>query len=333
MLAATALTATACLEPPKSNIATSRSSQSTGDTATVVVPAGAKAARVIFKTGKSFDAAAATGTPTTPGSGHRAARVYAPGDDSTPIAMPPWLTSVEVGVSGSANPSAPQPDCARFATPTEASSAVCDYDANAATPGVSCGANDGYLRVSEYDCVRGGSAPQPGNGGGDDGIYIRATFSRDPAKLGASENLMAVLEYTASSLNAGPANPGGCMQGGVFDASAPGCADMVWNTYLKNTSGDVFQPFLMLVPPALGTVDRAANRGGGGVSTRQIVLPLAGNPSLTQLQISRVRGPAANATVGAGGPSIATVCNGAQNPSNSALCAGMIFYSLTIYRI
>jgi hypothetical protein len=303
-------------------------------------PAGPRAAKIIFRKhfpGGSFDAPPVNGTVNAPGLGHKAARVF--NTDGSLLASstsspnwPKWLTSFEIGVSGLANSGALNPDCARFADAGEQTSADCDFDADGSYD-VDCGAQENYYRVSEWDCTKPGSPALDGKGGPDDGVYLRATFNRDPAYLAYTENLSVVLEYSASALNEVSADPTKCFVNGVFTPSQPGCSDMVWQSYLKHDAYQLASPFLMLVPPAVGYRSASANRGGSGHATRQFYLPLAGDRNITVFQLSRIKAlPNSGSTT----ELFYRVCNETGNTTsaaNSAHCVGMVFHSLTFIRM
>ena len=168
-----------------------------------------------------------------------------------------------------------------------------------------------------------------GNGGPSDGVYFRAEFDRTASVLGAGENILVVMEYSAAALRPTPAVPTQCFVGGVFNPES--CSDMVWKTYLKHTGTEIVQPYLMLVPPALGSVNPTfpvgKGTGGSGISAKQFYIPLAGDANLKFLQISRV-GSSLNVTT----PNFATTC-APSGTGNSPHCVGMIIYSITFYRI
>ncbi|OFZ73916.1 MAG: hypothetical protein A3K03_04780 [Bdellovibrionales bacterium RIFOXYD1_FULL_44_7] len=285
---------------------------------TYSVPSGAKAAKIIFKntSGGSFNSPAAGGTAPAPASGLQAVRVF-DADGTQHTTWPEWLTSVEIGITGTAANSS-DANCARFADATDPTT-TCDFDDDAATPEVSCGAAQYLFRVSDYDCAQTASATE-GTGGPSDTVYIRASFNRDTSKLGESENILAVLEYASSALNSAPANPTTCFSGGEFNPTTPGCADSVWYAFLKHNAYEISNRFLMITPPAFAYVSATDNRGGGGVSTKQIVLPLARDSTLSVFQMSRIKG-------------LASGNFGSKCGTNSALCVGTVFYSLTFYRI
>ena len=291
-----------------------------------------KTARFYFKqsgTSGSFDAPGSGGTLAVPGGGHKATRAFnADGtllaSGSTSESWPKWVSSVEVGVSGSSNGSATNPSCARFSQSGEDTNTVCNFNLTSGTDTdpVPCGAPVGLFRVSEYDCTNGASA-RDGTGGGDDGVYIRVVLDRSKTGgLAANENILAVLEYASSAFNSAPLTPTSCFANGLFTPSNPGCADSVWQIYLKHSAGEVVQPYLMLTPPFSGYVNTARNTGGGGTTTKQFLMPTAADENLSVIQISRIK------ALGFTSTNFTTACS-----SNSALCVGMVFYALTLYRI
>src|SRR6185312_15458923 len=142
------------------------------------------------------------------------------------------------------------------------------------------------FRISEWDCVGSGSGViANGNGGPNDGAYIRAYFTR--ANLGSQENVMVVFEYAASALNPAPALPTMCFSGGAF--APENCSDMTWKAYVKHSASEVVQPFLMVVPPAFASVSATTGTGGSGFGAKQFILPFAGDQNLSVLQISRIK--------------------------------------------
>lgn len=308
-------------------------------------PTSATAVKIFFNTATtgSFDAPTSDGTKPAYGSGLQVQRIYNPdnsllaqGGYSTGSSWPAqWLSGFELGISGSSNTSASNSDCARFTSATETSS--CDWSVGTAQrTNTNCSAPTGYFRVSEYDCAQ--SVPTTGTGSSSDGIYIRATFNR--SALGSGENILAVIEYAASAVNPGPANPALCFTtaGGTagFYPEDPSCSDFAWKVYLKHNSAEgtaqnPIQPFLLFIPPTFASVNSTLKTGGSGVSAKQIYIPLASDSSLTLFQLSRIRGlddatktsfKAACSNDGAGG-----------TPANSPLCSGVIFYSITFYRM
>ncbi len=252
---------------------------------------------------------------------------------------PTWLTSFDIGISGANNTNAPAPACARFATPSEATTTNCKLGAAASSP-TNCGAPQGQFRVSEADCMlTTGSATALGTGGMGDGVYIRAQFNRGTGGLGPNENVLMVVEYLASSLNPAPRNPTLCF-GADQQFKPENCADFTWKVFLKhqlneNTSSITLQPFFMLIPPMINSVLGAAqnNTSTAGVNptARQVILPLASDTNLSVVQLTRVQSYPINST------DLGTYCtpSGAvpAGGANTPLCDGVVFYSITFYRI
>lgn len=305
------LLTSACLKPEELGAASSSSSSATTQ-ATLTVPDGAKAVKILFSgsAAGSFDSA---DVPPTSGNGILAKRFFTADStisSGTELTQPDWIESVEIGISGGTNTDATNANCARFAAVNEDTTTLCDFD-NDATADVACGAGVNLYRVSEFDCA--GSTTS-------DGVYIHVRFNRDASVLGEQENISAVLEYSASALNPAPTNPTDCFAGGEFTPTNAGCSDMVWQMALELSSGTVL-PYLMLVPPSVSYVDQDNNRGGGAIASRQFQVPLAGDSRIVELQINRESGLSSTAPFN-------TICS-----SNSAHCVGMVFYSLTLYRI
>lgn len=243
---------------------------------------------------------------------------------------PRWINSVEVGISGASNTQATNPHCARFATAGEDTAARCDWS-GVNTVDEACGAAPGVFRVSEADCLASATIAD-GKGGNDDGVFIRVSLSRDTRYLGSAENLLVSIDYSASTVNPAPSNPTQCFVNGVFTPSNPGCADQVWNVYLKHSAAELVQPFLMLIPPVYARVNQAQSTSGTGIQTRQFFVPLASDSTLSTIQISRIHAQAFTSVM-------TDICNPSGAPSttsagiNTAHCVGVVIYSMTIYRI
>jgi hypothetical protein len=309
--------------PQASSIASVLTSASPTPSATVA--AGARAVKIFFQasTSASFDAPVSNliGTAAAVGSGLQAVRVYN-GDGSvlalngpTDPSWPTWLKSFEIGLSGSANSSATNPHCANFVYSAESASLP------TCLPGsYNCGAPLNQFRVSEYDCTSAAA----GNGGPSDGIYFRAVFNRATTSLGSAENILVTIEYSASALNAAPASPLSCFSGGVFTPES--CSDFTWRAYLKHTASEVVQPFIVFVPP----ISSSSLQAGTGLNAKQIFLPIAADPTLTTFQLSRT-----GSILTPGTANFNADCLNAHASGNgdSPLCAGMIFYSISFYRI
>jgi hypothetical protein len=322
---AVATTTSGCrLQTAAENAASSSSSTATS-TAPTVVATGPRAIRIIFKQSNpsgSFDASPSNGTVPTPGSGQQAVRFFNADGSLLAGAASSWLSSFEIGISGSNNTAARNSACAKFADATESSST--DNCLFGTAGAVGCGAPNGLYRVSEYDCLAtSGQVAQDGTGGPGDGIYLRATFNR--SLLGTGENLMAAIEYVASAFDAAPASPTTCFSGGK---PAPElCSNVTWKAFVKHSLSETVQPFLMLVPPTQNYVNTGIGTSGVSPQMRQFVVPLAGDPKLSVLQISRIHSNLDRAAA-------AAACNNSGTlPANSPLCAGIVIYSLTLYRI
>jgi len=318
------------------------SSVTDSSSSATAIASGARAAKIIFKessTSGSFNSAPSNGTKNSPGNGHQAVRIFN-ADNSllasggpTASAWPKWITGVEVGISGPSNGGSSNRDCTRFSDTSEATSTTCDVDqSNGNASNIPCGAADGYLRVAEYECTRAATLTSDGNGGPNDGVYIRVGLSRGTAYFGSSENLMGVLEYSANSLNSGAVDPQNCIQNGLFNPANRGCADQVYQLFIKHNAYEVVQPFLMIAPPSINFVDKTLKKMGGGVGTKQFMIPLASDSDLKVIQISRIRALENSETDGDDFTDYCT-SDGQGATTSSALCVGMVFYSLTLYRM
>lgn len=316
---------TGCILTPTAPQATSSLSSlvATVEAPTVSIPSTAKAVKIFFQgsPSSSFDLPSSNllGTVAAVGSGLKPTRIYnADGSilaskGTTDPSWPPWLTSFEIGVSGSNNLSATNPHCANFVYSAEnLSLPLCLPNS------YPCGAPLNQFRVSEYDCT----SADPGLGGPSDGIYFRAVFNRATTALGASENILVTIEYSASALNPAPVLPLKCFNGGVFTPEL--CSDFTWRAYLKHTPGELLQPFLVVVPP----ISSSPLQAGTGINTKQILLPIAADATLTTFQLSRTGSILTPATT-----NLSTYCLNGRAYGDSPLCAGMVFYSITFYRI
>ncbi len=335
------------------NSSSTGTTSSVGASPTVSVPSGVKAIKIILQqsAGGSFGTtptALSHGTPPAPGSGFPATQIF--NTDGTVLATggsssaswPTWLSSFEIGISGTKNTSSPNPNCAGFASNTESTTANCLIGPTGSTTS-NCGAPSGMFRVSEADCFLSPSSALAGTGGPSDGIYFRATFNRSSSALGSNENILVVLEYSAAAVSSAPSNPANCFSGGT--ASVEACSEFVWRAYLKHSASETVQPFLLLVPPTFSslfpagvttlTAGAASQNSGIGFAAKQFILPLASDSTLTVLQISRTGGTysGSKATVGDAAYNLYQNCALGSLPANSPLCAGMVFYSITFYRI
>lgn len=342
----------ACITPQGTLVATcpttTPSPTPSATTSSLAASVGARAARIIFQSSSSGSFTApsdSSGTIPGLGTGYSAVRVFdatntliADGGSSS-SAWPKWLQKFEISLGGSSNvpsgggtalPSA----CARFAAATESTTGACQLGNSSLS---NCGASSGVFRISEADCKTSGV----GKGSNSDQIYLRAQFDR--SQLESSENLLAVLDYAVAGLNPGPNSPVACISGSGTSPFGPEpCADFTWRTFLRTSSDTDVQPFLLLVPPMVSTVLINPRPGAsptptpypGGASTtltsKQMILPLAANPTFSVFQISRT---GANSTAQYLSK-LNTYCNPNSNPeANSPLCAGIVFYAITFYRI
>ncbi|MGK5083686.1 hypothetical protein WDW37_10315 [Bdellovibrionota bacterium FG-1] len=293
-----------------------------------VITGTPRSAKIIFKQAYpngSFDSAPISGTVNSPGHGLQISRVF--NADGSLLSnglgsatWPKWLSGFEIGVSGANNSAATNGACAKFADATEAARTNnCHFH----TQDTGCGASNGFYRVSEIDCLQS-TAATPGTGGPTDGIYFRAYFDR--SQLGTAENLMAVFEYVAASYNGAPSAPKDCLKNGQFTPES--CSDVTWKAFIKHSANEMVQPFLLLVPPNQNFTDAAVTTSGVNPTARQFFIPIASDPSITVLQISRI-----NSALNIGDPAVQLACSNNSLPANSPLCAGMILYSLTLYRM
>ena len=177
--------------------------------------------------------------------------------------------------------------------------------------------------------------PTVGTGTDQDGIYFRATFNRNTSYLGATENVMAVVNYSAAAYNPAPANPTSCFTNGKFTPES--CSDFTWKVFLKHTPSEVVQPYVMMIPPTAYYVNGSTSGTSSSTPmTKQFFLPLAGDPNLTSVQFSRINSTL-NSANGASGGYITACDNGGTRLSatgaNTPLCAGIVIYSITFFRI
>jgi hypothetical protein len=317
------------------------SSSSPSPTPTATSASGPRSAKFFFKTtvnGGSFDTPSSLGTAASPGSGTQATKVF--NADGTILGAagpsgagwPAWIKSFEIGVSGLSNASSENSHCANFAESTESTTSNCNVGPSPSPSPAKCGAPSGLFRVSEVDCTLGNPAATEGNGGPSDGVYFRIEFSRDTNNLGLAENILVTLEYVVSALNPAPSNPTNCFSSTDGSFSPEACSDFVWRAYLKHSTSEIVQPFLLLVPPTYSSIlaagQTAPTNAGTGVVAKQFVIPLAGDSTLTTLQISRTKSAFPSSS------NLRTYCTAAGTlPGDSPLCAGIVFYSITFFRI
>ncbi len=266
-----------------------------------------------------------------------ALRLLRTDNSPTPIATggptdpnwPKWIKKIQIGTTGLSTSGLPE--CARFGVSSE-STTQCDLDPSGATVNVKCGIADHY-RISEHNCMQSGSVVANGNGSPTDRVFIRVEFDRDPQYLATHENVLLTLQYAASVAHREPKDPTQCFTGGVFTPSNDNCSDMSWAFYLRTTTETNPAPFLFLVPTATNQVNLADKTLGTAISTKQFIVPLASDLTLTTLQLSRLRAVPRDVE-----PIVGTTANSGQIleqvcDSNSPYCMGMVFYSMTLTRM
>lgn len=294
---------------------------------------GPVSAKVVFRTvsGASGEQGGSFSVPSGSGGVASATRLLRP--DNTVLVTggpsaegwPKWIKNIQLGTTGPSTSGLPE--CARFGAASE-STTQCTVNG---TP-VNCGIADHY-RVSEHNCMQNGSVVAAGNGSPTDRVFIRVEFDRDPTFLAVHENVLLTLQYAASVAHREPKDPSQCFTGGVFTPSNDNCSDMSWAFYLRTTTATSPAPFLFLVPTASNQVSLADSSLGTAISTKQFILPLASDTTLTTLQLSRQR-----AVARGGGAIVGTTATSSQIlehvcESNSPFCMGMVFYSMTLTRM
>ncbi len=300
---------------------------------------GPVSAKVLFKIAPApaCDTAGSFCNPPASGGILSATNLFLPNSETTTLSTggpssaswPKWIKNIQVGTTGPSTSGLPE--CARFGVASE-STTQCDLDPTGGTTNVNCGIADHY-RVSEHNCMQGGSLVATGNGSPTDRVFIRVEFDRNPSVLAVHENVLLTLQYAASVAHREPKDPSQCFTGGVFTPSNDNCSDMSWAFYLRTTTATSPAPFLYLVPTATNQVSLADSSLGTAISTKQFILPLASDTTLTTLQLSRQRavtrgGAAIVGTTATSSQILEHVCE-----SNSPFCMGMVFYSMTLTRM
>lgn len=295
-----------------------------------------------------------------------------PENISSIAGWPAWIERIEVGLSGANNPRYKQTNCMKFAgadlTPN-CNTSTPDLAANNYVS--NCRAPEGKLAMSEKNCHRNVVIPAAVPNAAqlqlandlsdasdlDTGIFIRVAFKR--SELGASENILVDLKYYASTWNSPPSNPRGCFNSsGVYTPNSPTCTDLAWAAYLSAGVGSLssmpVQPFLWLAPPAAH-----AWRGGMGEApdaqtenmgfrvpvSQQIIIPLSSDPDAKFLELTRrhIYWPTSQNSIPTGleGQYPFGRQSGLVWPTksinacgdDSPFCAGIVFDSLSLYRI
>jgi len=290
---------------------------------------GVKAVKIVTSTAPtgipntpqgSFDAPTAVPTPSLvpspfPGNdgvityngGLSAVRYF--GLDGSEIVKPDWLLDFQVGISH---------------LPVNTSTSTCG------TFGGTYGTSDAqyYFRTSEKGC---GSATA-GQGSVNDPIFFRAILDRDVSKIGTAENLMMQIEYQSNGLR---------LNSDGNNADPEQNLDQLWKVFWGTTlkSASNLNPFSVFVPPnyaacqASGTGDPGFSIGcvgnpkGSPVSVKQIMIPISSNPSMSVIQVSRIRGRINNTT-----PAYQYVGQFCAS-ENSPLCLGVVIRSVTLLRM
>lgn len=349
----------ACPAPGTGTFSSSKASTSTtSSTSTSTALSGVKSAQFIFKNTAgscnpsspttclgSFGTAPSGGTTPGKGNGLAATVVFNPdgsflAKNTTDTNWPSWISSVEIGITGSSNTYSvssttysSNSNCARFTTATEALATNCNFG----TANSSCDGPANGFRVSEVDCVYGTDPNSQGVGSGSgsltDNVYIRATFNR--AALGPNENVMVVVNYAASSYHAPDKNPQDCFHNGAFAPEY--CSDFTWKLFLRHTDTETVQPFMVFLPPTYSYVVNNSNASGAVSATRQFILPFAADQNIQTVQLSRMTQPSGTILLQHSDTSFTSACDAgglsSSGGGNSPLCAGIVFNSITFYRI
>ncbi len=223
---------------------------------------------------------------------------------TTPIEKPSWITDVQLGIThvpGTAG------GCASFGRATSGA-----FD------------QDRFYRVSERDCGAFLGADLGSQ------TFIRVILNRDTAFFGTRENLMLQLEYRATGLRA---NSDG------IDPNPEANLDQLWKVFWGETllSSASLSPFSILIPPnyshwcrsgtgsfTAGTCTAPTAGQSAPSIVKQILIPLASNSKNTVIQIQRVLG-----RVNSDPGYVSSFCSASDSP----LCLGVVFHSLTLLRM
>lgn len=314
------------------------------------------AAQVVFSVNAngSFNTPPITGTPAVPGQGLQAVRLF--NADGSTLAVSPtdpnwpsWISSVELGITGpsalytlpNGTSYASNPSCARFATAAEAPGGASAATCNFGNGNVPCGAPAGQFRVSEVDCNYGFDANNkgvgPGNGSGGDTVYVRANLNRHA--LGTTENIMVTLSYTAASYYPADPNPTDCFTGPGGSFQAESCSDFSWKVFMRHSPTEsAVQPFMMFIPPTFSYTANNPNKTSGTTPvTKQFIVPISGDSRLQTIQVSRIlstlKSSDANFNAACDVPGQHLSASPGSPGGSSPLCAGVILYTMTLFRI
>jgi hypothetical protein len=235
--------------------------------------------------------------------GVKAAQFYAL--DGTTISRPSWLFDVQLGITGISSVNT----CAAFGGNG-------DRDAQ------------DFYRVSESDC----SATTVGLGGNGDPVFARIILNRDATAIGSSENLMIQIEYQASSLH---------LNSDGISSDPEDNVDHLWKIFWNSTLGvsSLPNPFSVFVPPNYAAcLDTGSGMDGPGscnaaniayrgspVKVKQVIIPLSAYPTMSVIQLSRVKG-----RISSNVPYVQNFCGFS---GNNPLCLGMVIRSITLMRM
>lgn len=290
------------------------------------VSTGAKAVKIITSdaAGGSFSVPTLVpvSTPVPPlFPGYDGSAVYTPGvsavtyydvDGTTSISKPSWLHDVQLGITGITSTST----CAAFG--------------GSGTLDVS-----GFYRVSESDC----GAVSNGTGSNVDPVFIRIVLNRDTTVLGSAENLMVQVEYQASSIRLNSdgvsSNP---------EDNLDQLWKMFWNTSLSSSASP--SVFSIFVPPNYSSCQSGGTSTAGApgnctgtytgapITVRQMIFPLSAYPTMSVIQISRVKGRINNVSF-FDSPANTIPVNYVSSfcPADQPLCLGLVVRSLTLMRM
>jgi hypothetical protein len=163
-------------------------------------------------------------------------------------------------------------------------------------------------------------------------VFVRVILNRDTAYLGTQENIMLQVEYQATGLRT---NSDG------ISVNPEENLDQLWKVFWGQTllAGTSYTPFSIFIPP---NYTNWCSSGSGQLSAspvtcttpsaslssptvvRQMMIPISAYPKQTVIQLQRVRGR---------GDSDQPYLNSFCQFSDSPLCLGVVFRSLTILRM
>ena len=233
-------------------------------------------------------------------------------DGTTSITQPSWLLDFQLGITSITGNSG----CSTFGTSVE-----------------------NYFRVSEKDCSTAGANDGVG-GSVTDSVFARIILNRDTAVIGSGENLLIQVEYQASGIH---------LNSDGTQVLAENNLDQLWKVFWSTAVGAATgTPFAVFIPPnysacipggssntnagtASDLCHAASNPTYKGAPTkvRQFIIPLSAYPTMSVIQLSRVKGRiSANGGVNGGDNYVADFC-----ATDSPLCLGVVIRSVTIMRM